>query len=150
MFRRVAVTLLVVLPFALVGCAPTQSEMEQEIKKGIQNKFNKNVTSISLQKIDANNWKGTATTDDGSGYDLTVKVNGRSYEWKAQADLAGIEKMFREEIKKQSPTLIITSITGTKDANGDYTGVATLSNGQRLRLKGNWLGETLNMTWAPE
>jgi hypothetical protein len=155
MLRRLALSLLFILPLVLIGCGPSKSAMEKEIKQGIEKKFNKTVTSISLRQVDANNYTGTAITEGGDVYDLTVKVKGQTYEWKATPDRAGIEKLFRAQLEQQlskgNPGLTISSIEGTKDpASGDYDGVAVLSDGQRLKLEGRWAGETLNMKWKSE
>jgi hypothetical protein len=149
---RCCLPVLAALSFCLLsGCGPTKGQVETEVKKGLEEKMGKKVSSLSLTETGKGNYEGTATLDGGDTFELLVKVEGNTIRWKALPDKAGAEKEFRHLIESKTPGIKVLSVTDlSRDAEGNYTGKARLSNGTTVNLKGHWEGDTYMLEAKPE
>jgi hypothetical protein len=134
----------------LSGCGPSKGQVETEVKKGMEEKLGKKVSSLSLSENGKDAYSGNATLDNGDTYDLTVTVSGRTIEWKALPSKATLEKQARGLLESNIPGAKVTDLSLEKQPDGNYKGHATMTTGMRLALSGTWEGANFKLEWKPE
>lgn len=146
--RFLAFVLPICLATALVGCAPSKSDIDKSIKDEMKSSMNVDITSTALTKQSDGGYTGTATAANGDVYDVTVEPskNGRS-EWKAIPSQAMVEKMVREGLAAQLK-VNVKGLALTKQGLGIYSGTADLDNGQKMKVTTSMEGK--NMSWKAE
>jgi hypothetical protein len=121
------------LALPLTGCSPSQAEIENTVKKGMEDQLKIQVKSLTLTKQSSDYYTGTAEATNGDKYDVTVTVKGNQYEWKAFPDKTTLEKVVKKGMQDQLKVQV-KSMTLNKGPGDNYSGTAETFTGARYDI----------------
>jgi|GEM_PF-6656821 len=131
------------LGFLVVGCAPSEREVEQVIREGLKVDQDVDVVTVNLTKQPDGGYLGTATATNGDTYDVTVEPpKGGRVRWRAAASQAMVERFVRERIEERYFSKV-KALDLKKQGNGTYTGTAELEDGNRIQISATTTGQKL-------
>lgn len=136
--------LFAALGFLVVGCAPSEREVEQVIREGLKVDHDVDVATINLTKQPDGGYLGTATATNGDTYDVTVEPpKGGRVRWRAAASQAMVERFVRERIEERY-FIGVKTLELKKQSNGTYTGTAELVDDSKIQISVTTTGQKLH------
>ena len=127
------VAVLAVGYYVYKSYAGTGTKLEKWVREDTERQTGRTVKTVRLKNTEGDFYRGTLVFTDGEELDVDARViGGNHFQWRTLPQQPVIEQFVRDTIAEMG--FEPKTVTISRAANGDYSGTADATTGERFRV----------------